>query len=110
VNRAAGCRAHALPAYYDAATTTFNADLKQRGFADAEIGTHAGLADTALSLAVDPALVRPAQMAAGAQGGVRAGVHGDPTRATAELGRIGVERIVDASVTAIRAARHEHSN
>jgi creatinine amidohydrolase/Fe(II)-dependent formamide hydrolase-like protein len=36
---------------------------------------------------------------------VRAGVHGDPTRATAELGRIGVERIVGASVAAIRAAR-----
>jgi creatinine amidohydrolase/Fe(II)-dependent formamide hydrolase-like protein len=105
VNHGAGCRAHALTAYYDAATTGFDADLKKRGFADAEIGTHAGLADTALSLAVDPALVRPAQVAAGAQGGVRAGVHGDPIRATAELGRIGVERIVDASVAAIRAAR-----
>jgi creatinine amidohydrolase/Fe(II)-dependent formamide hydrolase-like protein len=105
VNRSGGCRAHALGAYYDAATTAFNADLKQRGYADAEIGTHAGLADTALSLAVDPALVRTGQIQAGARGGVRAGVHGDPTRATAELGRIGVERIVDASVAAIRAAR-----
>ena len=111
VNRSNGaCRAHALGAYYDAATTTFDADLKRRGFADAEIGTHAGLADTALSLAVDPALVRPAQVAAGAPGGVRAGVHGDPTRATAELGRIGVERIVDASVAAIRAAREPNPN
>ncbi|KQY16181.1 creatininase [Massilia sp. Root133] len=107
---AGGCRAHALGAYYDAATTTFNADLKQRGFTDAEIGTHAGLADTALSLAVDPALVRPAQVAAGARGGVRAGVHGDPTRATADLGRVGVERIVDASVAAIRAARAPSPN
>lgn len=107
---AGGCRAHALGAYYDAATTTFNADLKQRGFTDAEIGTHAGLADTALSLAVDPALVRPAQLAAGARGGVRAGVHGDPTRATADLGRVGVERIVDASVAAIRAAREPSPN
>ncbi len=106
VNRSGGgCRAHALGAYYDAATTMFNADLKQRGFADAEIGTHAGLADTALSLAVDPALVRPAQVEQGARGGVRAGVHGDSTRATADLGRVGVERIVDASVAAIRAAR-----
>jgi creatinine amidohydrolase len=110
VNRSGGCRAHALGAYYDAATTTFNTDLKQRGFADAEIGTHAGLADTALSLAVDPALVRPAQIAAGSSGGVRAGVHGDPTRATADLGRIGVERIVDASVAAIRAARDPNPN
>jgi creatinine amidohydrolase/Fe(II)-dependent formamide hydrolase-like protein len=107
---AGGCRAHALGAYYDAATATFNADLKRRGFTDAEIGTHAGLADTALSLAVDPALVRPAQIAAGARGGVRAGVHGDPTRATADLGRIGVERIVDASVAAIRAAREPSPN
>lgn len=104
VNRTPGCRAHALAAYYDAATTTFNADLKGRGFGEAEIGTHAGLADTALALAVDPALVRADQVAAGARGGVRAGVHGDPTRATAELGRIGVARIVSASVAAIRAA------
>jgi creatinine amidohydrolase/Fe(II)-dependent formamide hydrolase-like protein len=110
VNRTGNCRAHALGAYYDAATTTFNADLKQRGFKDAEIGTHAGLADTALSLAVDPALVRSAQIAAGSRGGVRAGVHGDPARATAELGRIGVERIVDASVAAIRAAREPIPN
>jgi creatinine amidohydrolase/Fe(II)-dependent formamide hydrolase-like protein len=110
VNRTGGCRAHALGAYYDAATTTFNADLKQRGFTDAEIGTHAGLADTALSLAVDPALVRPAQIATGSRGGVRAGVHGDPTRATADLGRIGIERIVDASVAAIRAAREQSPN
>jgi creatinine amidohydrolase/Fe(II)-dependent formamide hydrolase-like protein len=110
VNRSGDCHAHALGAYYDAATTTFNADLKQRGFADAEIGTHAGLADTALSLAVDPALVRPARIAEGSRGGVRAGVHGDPTRATADLGRIGVERIVDASVAAIRAAREPIPN
>lgn len=107
---AGGCRAHALGAYYDAATTTFNADLKQRGFTDAEIGTHAGLADTALSLAVDPALVRPAQISAGARGGVRAGVHGDPARATADLGRVGIERIVGASVAAIRAAREPSPN
>ena len=110
VNHGAGCRAHALTAYYDAATTGFDADLKKRGFADAEIGTHAGLADTALSLAVDPALVRPVQVAAGTRGGAAAGVHGDPSRATAELGRMGVERIVDASVSAIRAARQPASD
>jgi creatinine amidohydrolase/Fe(II)-dependent formamide hydrolase-like protein len=31
-------------------------------------------------------------------------VAGDPRRATAELGRAGLEHIVDVSVTAIRAA------
>jgi creatinine amidohydrolase/Fe(II)-dependent formamide hydrolase-like protein len=47
-------------------------------------------------------------LAAGARAGAAGGVRGDPTRATAELGRIGVERIVDVSVGAIRAARQAH--
>ena len=41
--------------------------LARQGYAAAEIGSHAGLADTALSLAVDPTLVRPALQARGAQ-------------------------------------------
>ena len=35
--------------------------------------------------------------------GAAQGVYGDPRRATAELGQLGVQRIVDASVAAIRA-------
>jgi creatinine amidohydrolase/Fe(II)-dependent formamide hydrolase-like protein len=35
------------------------------------------------------------------------GVRGDATRATAELGRLGVQRQVDASVNAIRTILHE---
>lgn len=105
---APACRAHALLDYYQVTQTAYVADLKRRGYTDAEIGVHAGLADTALSLAVDPALVRPGMLAAGARAGAAGGVRGDPTRATAELGRIGVERIVDVSVGAIRAARQAH--
>jgi creatinine amidohydrolase/Fe(II)-dependent formamide hydrolase-like protein len=101
---AQACRAHALFDYYQVTQTTYVGDLKRRGHSDAEIGVHAGLADTALSLAVDPSLVRSDMLAAGARSGPASGVRGDPTRATAELGRIGVERIVDASVGAIRAA------
>lgn len=95
------CRVHALPEYYRVSQTAYVAALKRRGFGDAEIGTHAGLADTALTLAVDPALVRPGLVGA-ARG---AGVQGDPRRATAELGRVGTALIVDAAVAAIRAAR-----
>lgn len=103
-----GCRVHALSAYYQATQTGYVADLKRRGYGDAEIGLHAGLADTSLSLALDPAGVRSALLAAGAQAGKGGGVHGDPTRATAALGQLGVTRIVDESVAAIRAALQTH--
>jgi creatinine amidohydrolase/Fe(II)-dependent formamide hydrolase-like protein len=102
VNRAPGCRVHALSEYYGATQTSYVAELKRRGYSDAEIGLHAGLADTALTLALDPSLVRSELLAAGA--GKGAGVNGDPRRATAALGQLGVDRIVEASSIAIRAA------
>lgn len=49
----ARCCVHALTAYYAAAQASFEQVLKARGYSQAEIGTHAGLADTALMLAVD---------------------------------------------------------
>jgi creatinine amidohydrolase/Fe(II)-dependent formamide hydrolase-like protein len=100
----AGCRAHALLDYYDVTQGAYVAELKRLGHGDAEIGLHAGLADTSLMLAVDPSMVRQDQLAAGAKAGVPGGVRGDPTRASAELGRIGVQQQVEASVAAIRAA------
>src|SRR5512134_322285 len=54
-------RVVALVEYYRAATVGFAGALRQRGYSDAEIGVHAGLADTSLALAVDPGLVRPDQ-------------------------------------------------
>ena len=103
VNRAGACRVHALLDYYRVTQTDYVADLKRRGVGAAEIGMHGGLADTALMLAIDPALVRADLLGAGAAG---EGVDGDPRRATAALGQAGVERIVAASVAAIRAARN----
>jgi creatinine amidohydrolase/Fe(II)-dependent formamide hydrolase-like protein len=107
VNRSGTCRVHALLDYYRATQTSYVLELKRRGHGDAEIGMHAGLADTALSLAIDPALVRQDLLAAGAQAGKAGGVDGDPRRATAELGRLGVDRIVAASIAAIRARLQE---
>jgi len=98
-----GCRVHALLDYYRVTQTVFVDALKAKGYSEAEIGVHAGLADTALSLALDPASVRTEQFARAAQAGAKEGVHGDPRRATAELGQLGVERIVDTSVAQIRA-------
>lgn len=104
------CRVLALGAYYRVTQTDYVAELKRKGFSEAEIGTHAGLADTALTLALAPELVRTDAMTQagkpGAQGGHN-GVTGDPRRATADLGQIGVRQIVESSVAAIRAARQQ---
>lgn len=96
-------RAHALPEYYRAAQNDFATELRARGFSAGEIGLHAGLADTALMLALDARQVRVRAAATRPRGASGDGASGDPQLATAELGQIGVERIVEASVAAIRA-------
>ena len=92
------CRAHAPTEYYRITQTAYVAELKKRGVSEAELGSHAGLADTALALAVDPALVRPDKLA----GPYPAGVTGNPRRATAELGELGTRLVVETTVAAIR--------
>jgi creatinine amidohydrolase/Fe(II)-dependent formamide hydrolase-like protein len=84
--------------------TAYVQALRAKGLSDAEIGTHAGVADTSLSLAVDPGLVRTDRLD-GARNGATAGVLGDPRASTAALGQIGVELIVTQTVAAIRKAR-----
>jgi len=97
-------RVFAIVEYYRAAADGFANTLRQRGYGDAEIGLHAGLADTSLALAVDPGLVRPEQLQSTEKPPALPGVSGDPRRATAELGKLGTDMIVHQSVAAIRAA------
>lgn len=96
--RARGCRVFALDAYYESTQKPFTARLAAAGIGAAEAGRHAGAADTALALAADPALVR--QPIAAPKAGD--GTDGDPRRASAELGRAGMQHQIEASVTAIR--------
>jgi creatinine amidohydrolase/Fe(II)-dependent formamide hydrolase-like protein len=97
------CRVYALSEYYQAGQTTFAEDLKARGFNEAQIGVHAGLLDTSLALAIDPKLVRIDQLGENnKKPSEQDGVRGDPRAATKELGEIGLKRIVEASVQAIR--------
>lgn len=96
------CRTHALADYYRAAQGAYADTLLARGFDAGEIGTHAGLADTALTLATEPAMVRTDRLGRPPKPGERDGVQGDPRRATPALGRPGVDLIVDTSVHAIR--------
>lgn len=97
------CRVHALGEYYRASAQGHAQLLAARGFPADEIGQHAGLADTALALAVDESLVRREWLGRASTPAERPGVSGDPRRATAELGRLGTEHVVEASVAAIRA-------
>ena len=71
---------------------------------DAQIGSHAGSADTALLMAVDPTGVRPGLLDTAAREGTASGTAGDPRAATAALGQLGVDIIVAQTVAAIRAA------
>jgi creatinine amidohydrolase len=102
--KATGARAHGIIEYYSTFQAAFVQALKERGYSDSEIGSHAGLADTSLALAVDPHLVRSERLHSGAKLTPADGVHGDPARASAELGKIGVDAIVARSVDAIRKA------
>jgi creatinine amidohydrolase/Fe(II)-dependent formamide hydrolase-like protein len=101
-----GCRVHALLDYYRVTQTDYVQALKANGHSTEEIGSHAGLADTALSLAIDPALVR--QDSLGAKAGPAEGVHGDPRRATAALGQLGVDKIIETSVAQINQLTRSH--
>ena len=100
---AAPTRAHAIEEYYRASQAEFARALRVRGFSEAEIGTHAGLADTALMLAIDARLVRADRLRPGT-GEAGDGVDGDPRRATAELGRAGADDVVAKTVEAVKQA------
>ena len=91
-------RAHAIEEYYRVSESGFGQLLKSKGYSEEEIGVHAGLADTSLTLAVDPHLVRTDRLQPGD------GVRGDPRRSSAELGQLGVDLIVARTVDAIRKA------
>src|SRR5437868_11413758 len=91
-------RVHGIEEYYRASEGEFGRLLTSKGYPEDEVGTHAGLADTSLTLAIDPQLVRTDRLQPGD------GTNGDPRRSSAELGRLGVDLIVMRTVDAIRKA------
>ena len=96
-----GATVHFIGDYY--ANNGFRDWLMEQGETDETIGRHAGIADTSILLYTDPQHIRQDQLAPG--GGFQdSGVSGDPTRASAEYGRVGMEMRVDAAVRQIRAA------
>ena len=99
------CRVHALAEYYRAAQEPYAWPLAAHGLTATRSAATPALADTSLMLALDPALVRLDVAASRPREAAGDGVSGDPRRASAELGRLGVDHIVAASVAAIRVRR-----
>ncbi len=97
-------RAYGMTAYYDASQAPFIQVLRSKGYSDAEIGTHAGLSDTSLALAVDPSQVRMSLLTEASKINPEEGVYGDPRRSSIELGQMGLKIIIDNSVHAIQDA------
>lgn len=97
-------RAHFIEDYYRASEAAYAQALRGKGITDAQIGTHAGTADTSLTLAVDPSLVRSDRLTGH---GPADGTQGDPAASSAALGQLGVDLIVSQTVAAIRKARAE---
>ncbi len=96
-------RLWAPPEYFEASTKGFARLLRERGYRDDEIGTHAALSDTSLQLALRPDMVRQQILSSGERLDAGVGVYGgDPRRASAQLGQLGVDEIVRQSVVAIR--------
>ena len=79
----------------------FDEYLISQGANYEQIGSHAGLRDTSLLLAIAPEHVRANKMSPG-QGPDVDGVSGDPTIATAEYGQIGFDLIFNAALNQIK--------
>lgn len=103
---ASPARVHFVAAYYEAAQAPYNQALRDHGLTDAQIGLHAGAADTSLMLATDASLVRREQLSIDrdAAAAKALGVTGDPRPASAALGQLGVDLIVARTTEAIRQA------
>jgi creatinine amidohydrolase len=89
--------------YYRITQGPYVDKLLSAGAKHSEIGSHAGLADTSLMLAVDPSMVRKDRLAAAPKFTAADGVYGgDPTRSSAEFGQLGIDLIVNGTTDAIR--------
>jgi len=102
--RGSGYRAHFIGDYYTKSSTDARKYITdQLKIPAADIGNHAGMVDTSELMYVNPNHVRLNKRAPGG-GSADSGVSGDPTKATAELGKIIVEIKINNALAQIRAS------
>jgi hypothetical protein len=93
-----GVKVFALTDYYNASRIYYRAWLQAAfGYDEDTAGSHAGITDTSQMLFIRPAGVRRDQVKP--WGGPKdSGVSGDPAKATADIGKMGVEFKVNAGI------------
>lgn len=100
-----GVKVYALTDYYVKGHADINAWLeKEFGYDKTTVGSHAGIMDTSQLLYCNPAAVRKANILLNG-GGQGSGVNGDPTKATAELGKRMIDSKVNAAVAQYNALK-----
>jgi creatinine amidohydrolase/Fe(II)-dependent formamide hydrolase-like protein len=100
----AGVRAHFIGDYYTKSAEEIRTLLIARlGVTAEQIGSHAGMTDTSQLLYVNASMIRPDKMIPG-NGSTESGVNGDPTRATAELGKAQLDIKINNALAQIRAS------
>jgi creatinine amidohydrolase len=100
-----GVRVYAITEYYSKGHSDIYAWLeKDFGWNRQTVGSHAGIMDTSQLMYVNPSAVRTANIRPSG-GGPGSGVNGDPTKATAELGKRMIDSKVDAAVAQYNALK-----
>jgi len=101
-----GTKVFALTDYYTESRVHYRAWLQAAfGYDEETTGSHAGITDTSQMLFVRPSGIRKDQIQpwGGAQD---SGVSGDPAKATADIGRMGVEFKVNAGINQYRLLKN----
>ena len=97
-----GVTVYALTDYYEGGRAHYRAWMEAAfGYDATVVGSHAGISDTSQLLYVRPAGIRKDQIKPWG-GAADSGVSGDPTKATAEIGRMGIEFKVNAALAQYR--------
>ena len=101
----AGVKVFALTDYYEGGREHYRAWMEAAfAYDETIVGSHAGISDTSQMLHVRPAGIRKDQLKPwGGYGD--SGVSGDPMKATAEIGRMGMEFKVNAALTQYRTLK-----
>jgi creatinine amidohydrolase len=98
-----GVRVHAITDYYEQGRILIRDYLnKTYGWSEQVVGSHAGTSDTSQLLYVFAQGIRTDKMAPNG-GSPDAGVQGDPTKASAEIGKIAIDFKVNAALAQFRA-------
>ncbi len=102
----AGTKVFALTDYYEGGREHYRAWMEAAfGYGEDVIGSHAGISDTSQMLHVRPSGIRKNMLMP--WGGPKdSGVSGDPMKATAEIGRMGIEFKVNAALAQYRAIKN----